>query len=204
MDKTILLYVGRLDGEKRVDILVQAVSELSQTNFQLAIAGDGLQAQALRHQAHHLGVEQRIIFLGYISAADLPALYMSTDIFVMPSSAELQSIATLEALSCGKPVLAANARALPELVEHGVNGYLFESENATDAAHWMNKFLEKPEQWAAMGKAGMTLSQSHSLSNTVQAYEEFYQMVIEGHTRIQQFRNRRRSSRLYAHGREDA
>jgi 1,2-diacylglycerol 3-alpha-glucosyltransferase len=204
MDKTILLYVGRLDGEKRVDILVQAVSELSQTNFQLAIAGDGLQAQALRHQAHHLGVEQRIIFLGYISAADLPALYMSTDIFVMPSSAELQSIATLEALSCGEPVLAANARALPELVEHGVNGYLFESENATDAAHWMNKFLEKPEQWAAMGKAGMTLSQSHSLSNTVQAYEEFYQMVIEGHTRIQQFRNRRRSSRSYAHGREDA
>jgi glycosyltransferase involved in cell wall biosynthesis len=110
---------------------------------------------------------------------------MSADIFVMPSTAELQSIATLEAMSCGKPVLAANARALPELVEHEVNGYLFESDNATNAAYWMNKFLEKPEDWAAMGKAGFKRSQLHSLSNTIQAYEECYQVVIENRTEIQ-------------------
>jgi 1,2-diacylglycerol 3-alpha-glucosyltransferase len=178
-DKTLFLYVGRLDGEKRVDILVQAVSELPLNNFQLAIIGDGQQAQALRHQAHRLGVEKRVIFLGYVPATDLPALYMGADIFVMPSSAELQSIATLEAMSCGKPVLAANARALPELVEHGVNGYLFESDNATNAAYWMNKFLENPEKWAEMRQAGIRRSQSHSLNNTIQAYEEFYRMVIE-------------------------
>jgi 1,2-diacylglycerol 3-alpha-glucosyltransferase len=179
LDKTIFIYVGRLDGEKRVDILVEAVSKLQQTNFQLVIAGDGLQAKALRRQARRLGVEERIIFLGYVPAEDLPALYMSSDIFVMPSTAELQSIATLEAMGCGKPVLAANARALPELVEHGVNGYLFESDNAADAAHWMNEFLEKPEQWTAMGQAGIKRSQSHSLDNTVHAYEEYYQTVIE-------------------------
>jgi 1,2-diacylglycerol 3-alpha-glucosyltransferase len=182
MDKAIFLYVGRLDGEKRVDIMVQAVSKLPQTNFQLAIIGNGLQARALRHQAHALGVEERVIFLGYVSAEDLPALYMSADIFVMPSSAELQSIATLEAMSCGKPVLAANARALPELVEHGVNGYLFESDNASDAAHWMNKFLESPELWSAMGKVGIMRSQVHSLNNTVRAYEDCYRIVIEKHT----------------------
>jgi 1,2-diacylglycerol 3-alpha-glucosyltransferase len=184
-DKTIFLYVGRLDGEKRVDILVQAVSELRQNNFQLVIAGDGLQAKSLRRQARALGVEERIIFLGYVPAEDLPALYMSTDIFVMPSTAELQSIATLEALSCGKPVLAANARALPELVEHGVNGYLFESDNASDAAHWMNKFLERPEEWAAMGQSGIQRSRSHSLDNTVHSYEEYYQMVIESQAGVQ-------------------
>ena len=185
-DKTIFLYVGRLDGEKRVDILVQAVSELPHTNFQLAIVGDGLQAHALRHQAHRLGVEEHIVFLGYVPAADLPALYMSADIFAMPSSAELQSIATLEAMGCGKPVLAANARALPELVEHGANGYLFESDNATDAAYWMNKFLERPEQWADMGQVGILRAQSHSLNKTIQAYEEYYQMVIEDRTGIQE------------------
>jgi glycosyltransferase involved in cell wall biosynthesis len=178
-DKTLFLYVGRLDGEKRVDILVRAVSELPQTDFQLAIIGDGIQAQALRHQVHSLGVEGRIFFLGYVPAADLPALYMSADIFAMPSSAELQSIATLEAMSCGKPVLAANARALPELVEHGVNGYLFESDNSNNAAYWMNKFLENPELWAEMGQVSILRAQAHSLNNTILAYEEYYQMVIE-------------------------
>ena len=181
-DKAIFLYVGRLDGEKRVDIMVQAVSKLPQTNFQLVIIGNGLQARALQHQAHTLGVEERVIFLGYVSAEDLPALYMSADIFVMPSSAELQSIATLEAMSCGKPVLAANARALPELVEHEVNGYLFESDNSNDAAYWMNKFLESAELWSAMGKVGITRSQSHSLKNTVRAYEDYYQITVEKHT----------------------
>jgi len=184
-DKNIFLYVGRLDGEKRVDILIQAVSELPQTNFQLVIVGNGLQAQALRRQARHLEVEERVIFLGYVSAVDLPALYMSADIFVMPSSAELQSIATLEAMSCGKPALVANARALPELVEHGVNGYLFEADNAADAAYWMNKFLESPEDWAEMGQAGMLRSQPHSLNNTILAYEECYRMVIEKRAEVQ-------------------
>jgi glycosyltransferase involved in cell wall biosynthesis len=127
-------------------------------------------------------VEERVIFLGYVSAEDLPALYMSADIFVMPSSAELQSIATLEAMSCGKPVLAANARALPELVEHEVNGYLFESDNSNDAAYWMNKFLESAELWSAMGKVGITRSQSHSLKNTVRDYEDYYQITVEKHT----------------------
>jgi len=184
-DKTIFLYVGRLDGEKRVDILIEAASKLSQANFQLAIVGNGLQAQALRHQAHHLGVEEHVVFLGYIPAEDLPGLYMSADIFVMPSSAELQSIATLEAMGCGRPVLAANARALPELVEHGINGYLFESDNATNAAYWMNKFLERPQEWEAMGNAGIARAQPHSLSNTIQAYEEFYQMVIAARAGIE-------------------
>ena len=183
-DKPIFLYVGRLDGEKRVDVLVKAVSELPRADFQLAIVGNGLRAQALRRQSQDLAVDGQVIFLGYVSAADLPALYMSSDIFVMPSSAELQSIATLEALSCGKPVLAANARALPELVTHGVNGYLFESDSATDAAYWMKKFLERPGLWASMGKAGILRAQSHSLDNTITAYDECYRMIIEKHPEL--------------------
>jgi len=121
-ERPLFLYVGRLDGEKRVDILLDAVAKLKHTNLQLAIAGGGLQGQALHHQAHQLGLEDHVVFLGYVAAEDLPALYVSSDIFVMPSPEELQSIATLEAIACGKPVLAANMRALPELVTHEING----------------------------------------------------------------------------------
>jgi glycosyltransferase involved in cell wall biosynthesis len=182
-DKTIFLYVGRLDGEKRVDILLEAAAKLSH-DFQIVIVGNGLQAQALQNQARNLGLEEHVIFPGYVPAEDLPALYLSTDIFVMPSPAELQSIATLEAISCGKPVLLANARALPELVTHGVNGYLFKANNADDAAYWMNKLLENPEQWTKMGQASIQKSRSHSLNNTIEAYEDFYRMAIEKHTGI--------------------
>lgn len=184
-DRILFLYVGRLDGEKCVDVLLEAVSRLNGTNWHLAIIGDGLQAHALQHQAHRLTLEDRVSFLGYVPAEDLPALYNSADMFVMPSPAELQSIATLEAIACGKPILAANARALPELVTHGVNGYLFEPSNASDAARWMKEFIRSPEQWLAMGRESLALSKVHHLSNTIRAYEECYQLVIEKQSGIQ-------------------
>jgi 1,2-diacylglycerol 3-alpha-glucosyltransferase len=184
-EKTIFLYVGRLDGEKRVDVLVEAASQLPQKNFQLAIVGRGLQGEALRRQVQRLGLKDDVIFLGYIPAEDLPSLYVSADVFVMPGSAELQSIATMEALACSTPVLAANARALPELVVHGVTGYLFEANNAADAAYWMEKFIAAPAQRTKMGQAGVLRLQSHSLANTVKSYEDCYRTFLGKNTQIQ-------------------
>ena len=89
---------------------------------------------SLLEMVHELDIEESVTLPGYIDSDDLPLLLNSVDAFVMPSSAELQSIATLEAMSCGKPILAANARALPELVEHGSNGFLFNPQNAQSLA----------------------------------------------------------------------
>lgn len=177
--RTLFLYVGRLDGEKGLDTLLEAISRLQRDDFQLAIVGRGLYRQSLEKQAQELGLGGRVIFIGFVEAEDLPALYNSADIFVMPSPEELQSIATLEAMACGKPILAANGRALPELVEPGVNGYLFQPVQPEDAARKLNQLLEEREKWAAMGQASCERSQSHSLHNTVTHYEEQYRTAVE-------------------------
>jgi glycosyltransferase involved in cell wall biosynthesis len=178
-DKSILLYVGRLDGEKRLDTLLEAVALLPRTDFQLAIAGHGVYEPLLRKQMQALGLEGHVVFIGFVDSEDLPALYNSADIFVMPSPEELQSIATLEAMACGKPVLAADARALPELVSPGVNGYLFRACDAEDASNHMDKILNERAHWARMGQAGFERAQTHSLQNTIQLFEEHYARVIE-------------------------
>lgn len=178
-DQPLFLYVGRLDGEKSVDLIVNAISKIQRKDFQFAIVGHGKERQALTDQIHRLGLEGRVHILGYIPSKELPPLYLAADVFVMPSPAELQSIATLEALACGKPVLAANARALPELVTHEVNGYLFEPGNIADAAHWMNEFIAHPERWTAMGKESLKQAQRHGIDKTVQAYEQVYQQAME-------------------------
>lgn len=178
-DRTFFLYVGRLDGEKGLDTLLEAISRLQRDDFQLAIVGRGLYRQLLEKQAQELGLERRVVFIGFVGPEDLPALYNSADLFVMPSPEELQSIATLEAMACGKPILAANGRALPELVEPGVNGYLFQPVQPEDAAHKMNQLIEEREQWTAMGQASFERSQAHSLHNTVMHYEEQYRIAAE-------------------------
>ena len=178
-DRPVFLYVGRMDGEKRLDVLLQAASQLAQEDFQLALVGYGLQEQALRQQAQSLKLNGHVRFVGYVPPEDLPALYNSADVFVMPSPEELQSIATLEALACGKPVLAADARALPELVEHGINGYLFRPGDSTSAAGWMEKMLECRDEWPRMGRSAVEGVQPHSLARSIQSYEGLYLSVLE-------------------------
>ena len=178
-DQTLFLYVGRLDGEKGLDTLLEAISLVAHDDFQLAIVGRGLYRQWLEKQAQELGLERRVVFIGFVGPDQLPALYNSADIFVMPSPEELQSIATLEAMACGKPILAANGRALPELVEPGVNGYLFQPAQPEDAARRMNQLMEEREKWSAMGQASFERSQEHSLLNTITHYEEQYRMAVE-------------------------
>lgn len=177
LDRPILLYVGRVDREKGLDYLVGAAALLNDQRFQVAIAGKGMYRDVLLEMVHELGLEGRVTFPGYIDSEDLPLLINSVDAFVMPSSAELQSIATLEAMSCAKPILAANARALPELVQHGVNGYLFNPQDATSLAASIDLFLNRPDQWEAMGQASLMRARPHQLDLTIQRYVEWYESV---------------------------
>ena len=178
-DQTTLLYVGRLDGEKRLDTLLDAVSLLPRRDFQLAIAGFGLYEPILRKQMQALGLEGRVTFIGYVPPEDLPSLYNSADIFVMPSPEELQSIATLEAMASGKPILAAGARALPELVKPCVNGYLFRACDPQDASLKMEQILNEPEKWTRMGQASIAYVTNHSIQNTISHFEDDYRKIME-------------------------
>ena len=82
-------------------------------------------------------------------------------------------------MACGKPILAANGRALPELVESGVNGDLFQPVQPEDAARKMNQLIENREKWTTMGQVSFERSQAHSLQNTITHYEEQYRMAAE-------------------------
>lgn len=178
-DKTLFLFVGRVDGEKRLDVLIRALSHLKNNNIQLGIVGKGAAMDKLKALAVEFGVESQVRFTGFVPDEDLPALLNSADIFAMPSEAELLSIASLEAMSCGLPVLAAHARALPELVNEGVNGYLFQPGNAQDAARYMALLAAHSARWPSMGTASLEKARLHSLDRTLQSYEKIYETVSE-------------------------
>ncbi len=176
--KPLLIYVGRLEGEKRLDLLLHAFAQQEHPDARLAIGGRGSQAGALAALARRLGISDRVTFTGYIPADDLPLLLDSADIFCMPSPEELQSIATLEAMASGKPILAANARALPELVGSGVNGMLFAPGDAQDAARAMNALLDSRPDWPRLGQASLERVQKHSLKFTIHRYEGAYRSLV--------------------------
>ncbi len=85
-------------------------------------------------------------------------------------------MATLEAMAAGRPIIAANAMALPHLVHDGDNGFLFKADSPTDLALNITKlFSLSPKEFAAMSQGSRVLAESHDLSATVDVYERLYQ-----------------------------
>jgi 1,2-diacylglycerol 3-alpha-glucosyltransferase len=177
--RTVLLFVGRVDHEKRLDVLLHAMRQLNRDDIQLVIAGHGTERQKLETLANELELGERVHFAGYIPREELPALLNSVDIFTMPSEAELLSIASLEAMACGRPVLLANAVALPELVTVGVNGYLFEPGQAADAARCIALLADQPENWARMSLVSVEKARYHGIENTIRQYESIYSVLLQ-------------------------
>ena len=173
-NRKIFLFVGRVDAEKRVDVLLRAMKRLDRDDIQLAVAGQGAAANDFQALARSLNLGRRVRFTGFIPNEELHVLLNSVDVFTMPSEAELLSIASLEAMACGRPMLLANAVALPELVSQGVNGYLFRPGDPADAARYMTVLADHPERWAEMGRVSFERAQEHGLEKTISRYEELY------------------------------
>lgn len=176
-DKIILLYVGRLDREKGLDLLVEALAQLDRKEIQLAIVGKGGFRTELEHLRDKAGLYDAIVFPGFVPGEDLPLLLNSVDIFAMPSHAELQSIATLEAMASGLPILAARARALPELVTPGVNGSLFAAHDSADTARTIDQLVKQCDRWNAMGLASRAKAELHARERIVKRYVQWYQQA---------------------------
>ena len=176
--KIIFFFVGRVDREKRLDVLIRAMHLLGREEVQFVIAGKGAYKNKLIALATQLDLGEKIHFTGFLPQADLPPVLNSIDIFAMPSEAELLSISTLQAMACSRPVLAANAVALPELVTENINGLLFKCGDVPDAARCMAWFADHPKRWAGMGAESLKRVQVHSLEAIGEQYELLYNRVL--------------------------
>ncbi|RSM87568.1 glycosyltransferase family 4 protein [Kibdelosporangium aridum] len=167
-----VLFVGRLDAEKNVHELLEAAALLPDTHVELV--GDGSERHRLEALAAQLGIAERVTFRGFVPDEELVRAYQRCDVFCMPGTAELQSLATMEAMAAGKPVVAADAMALPHLVRPGHNGWLYPPGDVAELARRIAAILADEQTTAAMGKASLELIAAHDLGSTVDQFEWVY------------------------------
>lgn len=175
-DHPVILFVGRLAVEKNIDVLIRALAQVDpQLDAHLEIVGDGEQRTLLRDLVTELGLSERVTFHGHVSDEQLHRLYLRADLFCQPGTAELQSLVSLEAMSASKPVVLADALALPHLVSEGENGYLFTPGDAQDLAGKLTAVLTAtPQERARMGEASHAHAVKHSQDKTVSLFEQLY------------------------------
>lgn len=146
-NKTIL-YLGRLDRDKGLSLLLRAVA-----NFQLLIVGDGPEKTRLEKQAKELGLSDVVEFVGQVPYEETPKYYQAADVFVLPSEAlEGLPMTVIEAMAAGLPVVASRVGGVPEAVIEGETGLLVEPGNVEELSAALQKLLTDDVLREKMGR----------------------------------------------------
>lgn len=171
-----IVFLGRVTSEKNIDVLIDAVAKLpADVDARLTVIGGGDLVSTLRLQAEQLGISDRVLFTDYVTDEQLRQHLTDGAVFAMPSTAELQSIATMEAMASGLPVVAADAMALPHLVHDGDNGYLFSPGDAADLAAKLERVLRaSDEEYQRLRDQSLHLVMDHDIERTLDAFERIY------------------------------
>jgi glycosyltransferase involved in cell wall biosynthesis len=175
-EKNRIVFVGRLTAEKQVEVILEAMTKLDPAlDVTFDIVGGGDQRKNLERLTGELGIADRVIFHGRTTDEELRAILSRASLFVIASVAELQSIATMEAMASALPIVAADAVALPHLVHDGENGYLFEPGNVTAlAARLTDVLTADPAEYERMQRASLDGVAVHDINRTLDTFEALY------------------------------
>ena len=170
----VVLTVARLDGQKGITHLLDAVAAVPQASF--AIAGDGPNRDALEQRAMALGVSDRVRFLGHRN--DVPALLAAADLFVLPSLYEGLPLAVLEAMAAGVPVVATAIGGTDEVVRDGETGTLVPPANPEALAAAIGRALFDRDRASRLALAARSLVASeYSVASMVGSVSRLYDQL---------------------------
>ena len=119
---SLLIYVGRLSAEKQIERIKPVLEKIPDAS--LALVGDG----PYRNQLEKIFENTKTNFIGYLAGEELASAYASGDIFLFPSSTETLGLVLLEAMAAGCPVIGANKGGIPDIINDGINGCLYDPD----------------------------------------------------------------------------
>lgn len=167
-----LICVGRLIERKGQQHLIPAVAELKRQGLavELLIVGTGDNEPALRRQVRELGLEDAVHFAGFVDWADMPQLYRASDVFVLPSYNEGMSIALLEAMATGLPVVVTNTGGARELANG--SGMLVPWADVEQLAETLSKMIARPDLHRHMSQVSREVALQYSWQRVAQRYRD--------------------------------
>ena len=173
-EAVVLACVARLDPQKGLDVLIEAAAHLRGT-FELWMIGDGPLEATLREQARARGIAGRMRWLG--AREDVPALLAAADVFVLPSRFETSSIALLEGMAAGLPVVATDVGDTGRLVGQGRAGRIVAPDDAAALAAALQDFIDAPAERLRFAAAAVHEARQHSDVQMVARLQTVYEAL---------------------------
>ena len=142
-----LIYCGRMDRNKRIDLIINAISQISQgmPEIRAVLVGDGPERNNLENLCRQLDLENTIVFAGNLSYQEIPRFLNQSRIFVMSSAFEGLPVAMIEALSCCLPVVVPDIGDISDVAVDGYNARLVRGNEVSDYANAISELLKNKE-----------------------------------------------------------
>ena len=176
-DDPLVVYVGRIAVEKRLDVLRRAMDRMP--GVRLAIVGSG----PGREQLEKDFAGTPTVFTGYMSGDELAAAYASADVFAFPSTTETLGLVALESMASGVPVVGARAGGIPDVIADGENGFLFEPGDADELADSIMLLVNDPDMRRRFAAAGRAETEKWGWRAATERLLEYYQHAQDLHWR---------------------
>jgi glycosyltransferase involved in cell wall biosynthesis len=175
-DATIILTVRRLVHEKRVEDVLEAFAQINQSNAYLVIGGDGPEREKLETLCKSLNIQNKVVFLGYVANKDLPEIYADSDMYILSSAQEGLSLSLLESMSSGLITITTAATGGNEVIEHGVNGFVYKVGEVARLKDILGKILAMNEiqKSSLRQKSRQTVFDKFSVQKMVGEWSELY------------------------------
>jgi D-inositol-3-phosphate glycosyltransferase len=176
----VLLFVGRIQPLKGLDVAVETLAELGRADAELVVVGGpsgragAAEYQRCHELAQHLGVADRIRWVDPQPHHLLSTYYRAADLVVVPSRSESFGLVALEAAACGIPVVAAAVGGLRTLVDHGQTGFLVAGREPKAFAAYANEILANPTMATAMGNRSHERARNYTWSTSAARLRRIY------------------------------
>ena len=174
---SLLIYVGRLSAEKQIERIKPVLEEIP--NACLALVGDG----PYRNQLEKIFENTKTNFIGYLSGKELASAYASGDIFLFPSSTETLGLVLLEAMAAGCPVIGANKGGIPDIINDGINGCLYnpdlEDNGESSLIEATKRILENKEKKEKMRIAAREEAEKWDWNQATLQLKNFYRDTLK-------------------------
>jgi glycosyltransferase involved in cell wall biosynthesis len=167
------LQASALRPEKNHELFLRVAARVRQSvpEARFLVVGDGARREELESLAGELGLQGAVLFLG--TRSDIPELLALLDLMVLTSHMEANPVSILEALACGKPVVAPRVGSIPEAVADGETGLLAAPLSEAELSGHVTELLLNPARAAALGRAGRRhVLERFSLERMVEGYQE--------------------------------
>ncbi len=172
-----LLMVGNLLRSKGHEIVLQAMAKAAERfpDLQCKVIGEGPDRQLFDDLARELGISERVTFLGRQGRQSVAKAMRECTIFALPSRSEGLGCAYLEAMACGKPVIACEGQGIGEIIEHGRNGWLIPVDSVHGMAEALSRLLDSPDLRTSMGaNARQTIINGLTITDQVRRLNDAY------------------------------